>query len=435
MKILKKDSNAILQSLVGGVVPSRGLHHILVGRSEEAQQIMKDLEEVKEGSSFIKFFIGDFGTGKSFIQGLVKQIALKQKFVVSNADFTPERRLYGNDRKAVALYNELLQNLSTSSAPSGNALSSILDKWLFDVQKETRKEHNIEDSDVEDAELISLVADKIKSTIEKMDELSGGYDFAQVLSIYYKGYVESDDTLQRSALRWLRGEYGTKLEARKDLGVRNIIDDNNYYSYLKLLSLFVKQVGYSGLVLNLDEAINIYKITHPHTRDKNYETILKIYNDTLQGNLEGLYVTIGGTVEFLEDERKGMYSYGALRRRLETNKFETKEFRDLTQPVIKLSPLNHNDIFVLLQKLVEIHAQHYSYKANVTQDEIMNFIKEEYSAPGAEEHLTVGHIIRDFLNGLNILHQNPEYDKSKIFSKVIEENNENDELDARFSTL
>lgn len=435
MKILKKDSNAILQSLVGGVVPSRGLHHILVGRSEEAQQIMKDLEEVKEGSSFIKFFIGDFGTGKSFIQGLVKQIALKQKFVVSNADFTPERRLYGNDRKAVALYNELLQNLSTSSAPSGNALSSILDKWLFDVQKETRKEHNIEDSDVEDAELISLVADKIKSTIEKMDELSGGYDFAQVLSIYYKGYVESDDTLQRSALRWLRGEYGTKLEARKDLGVRNIIDDNNYYSYLKILSLFVKQVGYSGLVLNLDEAINIYKITHPHTRDKNYETILKIYNDTLQGNLEGLYVTIGGTVEFLEDERKGMYSYGALRRRLETNKFETKEFRDLTQPVIKLSPLNHNDIFVLLQKLVEIHAQHYSYKANVTQDEIMNFIKEEYSAPGAEEHLTVGHIIRDFLNGLNILHQNPEYDKSKIFSKVIEENNENDELDARFSTL
>jgi hypothetical protein len=433
MKIKKRDSSAILNSLSGGVVPNRGIQHIMVGRTDEAKQIMADLDNVKKGSSVIKFFIGPFGSGKSFIQGFIKQLAFNEKFVVTSADFTPERRLYGTENKAVALYSELMKNLSTSTQPEGNALPSILDKWINEVQMKVMQEKNLTSVEFDNPLFVSQVEREITNVISKMDELTGGFDFARILTQYFRGFVKDNQDLQRRALRWLRGEYGTRTEAKTDLGVRDIIDDNNWYNYIKILSQFVKQIGYSGLVLNLDEAINLYKITHPQTRDKNYETILKIYNDTLQGNIEGLYITLGGTIEFLEDERRGLFSYGALKRRLETNKYETSEFRDLSQPVIKLTPLKTDETFLLLQRLRDIHATHFDYGMSITDDEIKGYIVTEYNRPGAAEHLTVGDIIRGFLGALNILHQNPSYNREKIFGSVEQTEAKISSIQSRFS--
>lgn len=413
----KRDTTAILNSLSGGVVPSRGLHYIMVGRADEAKQILIDLQNVRKGSSVIKFFIGPFGSGKSFIQALIQQIAFNEKFVVVKADFTPERRLYGSEGKAVAIYTELMKNLSITTVPEGNALPTILDKWISEVQSSVVIEKKYDLEEFDNPEFVKDVENRIINIVSKMDELTGGFDFSKILIQYFRGFVQDDSDLQRLALRWLRGEYGTKTEARTDLGVREIINDNNYYDYIKVFSQFVKQIGYSGLVVNFDEAINLYKITHPQTRDKNYETILKIYNDTLQGSVEGLYVTFGGTPEFLEDERRGLFSYAALKRRLQSNRFETIEFRDFSQPVVKLLPLQHDETFVLMQKLRDIHATHYGYSTNVTDEEIMSFIRGEYSRPGAEEHLTVGVVIRNFLGALNIIHQNPGINREGLFGE------------------
>jgi hypothetical protein len=418
MNIKKRDSTAILNSLSGGVVPSRGLQYILVGRTQEATQILKDLEEVKKGTSIVKFIIGSFGSGKSFILALIQQIAFKGNFVVTKADFTPERRLYGSDQKAVALYTELMKNLSIATVPDGGALSTIIDKWITEVQEQVVRIRDYKSIELDNPTFIADVELEITRIVSKMDVYTGGYDFARILTRYYHGFIEDDHELQRKALRWVRGEYRTKMEARADLGVRDIINDDNYFNYIKILSQFVKQIGYSGLVVNFDEAINLYKITHPHTREKNYETILKIFNDTLQGNMEGLYITFGGTLDFLEDERRGLFSYGALKRRLETNRFETNEFRDLTQPVIKLKPLKHEETYVLLQKLRDIHAAHYHYQCSVTNEEMKRYIQQEYGRPGSLENLTVGEIVRGFLGALNILHQNPQYDRAEIFGEV-----------------
>jgi hypothetical protein len=417
LNIKKRDSTTILNSLSGGVVPSRGLQYIMVGRADEAKQILTDLQNIKSGSSVIKLFIGSFGSGKSFIQALIQQIAFQEKFAVTKADFTPERRLYGSEGKAVAIYTELMKNMAIATVPEGGALPTILDKWISEVQSKVIVEKNYGSVEFDNLDFVKDVETEITKTVSKMDDLIGGYDFSRILTQYFKGFVEDNSELQRKALKWLRGEYKTKTEARIDLGVRDIIDDNNYYNYIKVVSQFVKQIGYSGLVVNLDEAINLYKITHPQTRDKNYETILKIYNDTLQGNVEGLYFTIGGTPEFLEDERRGLFSYGALKRRLESNRFESDEFRDLSQPVIKLTPLKHDETYVLLQKLRDIHATHYGYQASVTDSEIKRFIVQEYSRPGANENLTVGDVIRSYIGGLNILHQNPQYNRSNIFGE------------------
>lgn len=414
MKISKRDSTVILNALTGGVVPSRGLQYIMVGRVKEAQQVVLDLNNVKNGASLIKFFIGPFGSGKSFIQALTKQIALKERFIVTAADFESNKRLYGSEGKASALYTQLMNNICSPTMPEGGALSTLLEKWINDIQIRIVKENGYEDIDYTNKNFVQAISTEIMDSISKLDTLTGGYDFSRILVLYFKGFLEDNEQVQKQALKWLKGEYSTKIEARQDLGVRSIINDENYYDYLKVFTQFFKQIGYSGFVINLDEAINLYKINHAQAREKNYEAILKIYNDTLQSTLTGLYITFGGTVEFLEDERKGLYSYGALKRRLEVNAYETANYRDLSQPVIMIKPLEHNEIYGLLEKLRDIHAIHYKYDCPITDQDIMAFMQNEFGKMGAANNLTVGNIIKRFLGILNILHQNPELDKKII---------------------
>lgn len=430
MKIKKRDSSAILNSLAAGVVPTRGLQYIMVGRSQEIKQIIGELKQVKQGTSLIKFIIGRFGSGKTFMQAMIQQVAFKERFVVTKADFTPERRLYGKEGKAKSLFTEIVKNLSTATMGDGNALETILEKWINEVQMNIVNDKGYVGVDFDNEDFVRDVKLKINSLISSIDILTGGYDFAKILNIYFESYIKENDEKRRCALRWLKGEYSTKIEARKDLGVRDIINDNNYYDYIKVLVMFIKQIGYAGLVINLDEAINLYKIANTQARDKNYETILKIFNDTLQGNLEGLYITFGGTLEFLEDERRGLFSYEALKTRLRGNKFETKEFRDLSQPVIKLTSLNYSEQFVLLQKLNEIHESNYDYESKIIDEDIKEFIKIEYSHPGAEENLTSRDLIITFLRALDILYQNPQYDKKKIFGEKYE-SSEDDNIEDR----
>lgn len=420
LKIKKKDSTAILNSLYGGVVPNRGIEYILVGRLDEAKQIMKDLDVVKEGSSVIKFFIGKFGSGKSFIQALTQQIAFNEKFVVAKADFSPERRLYGAEGKALSLYTELIKNMAISSSPEGNALPKIIEKFIGDQLNETAKEMNLPYPDLDSPSFVDAVRAAIYTNLNVLNENVGGNNFITIVMKYLDAFVLQDTFLKNACLKWLSGEYSTKSDARKDLNVRDIIDDSNYYEHIKLIARFVRLSGYSGLVVNLDEAINLYKITHAPTREKNYETILKMYNDTLQGSSEGLYITFGGTPEFLENERKGLFSYHALKSRLQTNKFENDDFRDMSQPVITLTPLKFDDLFVLLTKIRDIHSTHYGYPSNATDDELKTFIKNEYERPGAAENLTTRDVVRTFIGGLNILEQNPSFDRKKVFERKSE---------------
>lgn len=418
MQIGKRDSRAILNSLVGGVVPQRGLEYIAIGREKEMKQIKEELAQVKSGNMFaVKFFIGDYGTGKSFMQAYIKQEGFKMGFAVANADFTPNRRLYGNNGQALALYSELMKNLSTISAPNGNALGIILDQWIADVQNKVARELGYGQIDVGNSGFVKEVEKKIERIVASMDELTGGYDFARVLAIYFRSFLEGNVELQRSALRWIRGEYTTKTDSRLNLGVREIINDSNYYGHLKVIAKFIRQIGYAGLIINFDEAVNLYKINHHQARRRNYEIILNMYNDVLQGNVEGLYITFSGTPQFLEDEKKGIYSYRALKRRLKPG-LEDEEYQDLRQPVINLRPISPNENLVLLLNLRDIHAANYNYTPSVTDEETKNFLKKFYERPGAQEFIILGDVIRQFISRLNILHDNPNIDREKLFGKI-----------------
>lgn len=412
-----KEATAIINSLTGGVVPKMGLQHIVVGRSPEVDAFLQGLEEVKQGHSLFKCWIGDFGSGKSFMLHLLNTVALKQKFVITGADFTPDNRLYSNDGKGRALYTALMDNVAIQTVPEGGALPILLEKWIEQVLQQTAEQNAIPLTKIRDEQYLSLIQQQISKTLNKMTD-AGGFDFGIVVMKYYEGYISDDDALKRSALRWLKGEYHTKTEARQDLGVREIIDDLNYYDMLKNWCRLFVSIGYSGFMINLDEAINLYKISTSVMREKNYEKILTIYNDCFQGKIGHLMINLAGTKEFLESERRGLFSYHALKSRLETNKFETQTIRDFAQPVIKLQPLNMTDIFVLLKKLKEIFDFNYNTNLDVKEAEIEQFMEELYNQPGAGEFLTPREVIRDFLNILSVLRQNPDTDKKQLFGEI-----------------
>lgn len=415
--IKPKEATAIINSLIGGVVPKIGVQHITVGRSEEIDAVVSALEDVKNGHSMVKFWIGDFGSGKSFMLHLLNTVALKQKFVVANADFTPDNRLYSNDGKGVALYAAIMDNVAIQTKPEGGALPTLMEKWIEQMVMKTAESNNIPLENIREEQYLSLIQNNIMKTINEITEV-GGFDFGTVVMKYYEGYIRDDEQLRRNALKWLKGEYNTKTEAKQDLGVREIINDLNYYDMLKNFTKLFVSMGYSGFMINLDEAINLYKISVSATREKNYEKILAIYNDCFQGKVSNLFFNFAGTKEVLENERKGLFSYHALKSRLETNKFETAEIRDFAQPVIKLLPLDHNEIFVLLIKLKAIFDYNYKISTNVSDEDIQNFMEEMFNKPGASEFLTPREVIRDFLNILNILRQNPNLDKAKLFGEI-----------------
>jgi hypothetical protein len=421
-----KEATAIINSLLGGVVPKIGVQHITVGRSAEVEAFLSALEDVKNGHSIVKFWIGEFGSGKSFMLHLLNTVALKQKFVVTHADFTPDNRLYSNDGKGVALYSAIMDNVAIQTKPEGGALPTLLEKWIEQIMVQTAQANGILLAEIRDEQYVGLVQDNIMKTVNEITEV-GGFDFGFVIMKYYEGFVRQDEALRRNALKWLKGEYRTKTEAKADLGVRDVINDLNYYDMLKNFCKLFVSIGYSGFMINLDEAINLYKISTSVMREKNYEKILTIYNDCFQGKISNLFINFAGTKEVLENPRRGLFSYQALKSRLETNKFETQEIRDFAQPVIRLMPLDHNEIFVLLKRLKEVFDFNYKTDLNVSDGDIQLFMEELFNKPGANEFLTPREVIRDFLNILSIIRQNPSVDKAQLFGSFIIQDERPDE--------
>lgn len=416
-KIKAKESTAIINSLIAGVVPKLGVQHITVGRSKETDAFVSALNDVKNGQSLVKFWIGDFGSGKSFMLHLLNTVAMKQKFVVSNADFTPDNRLYANDGKSLALYKSIIDNLAIQTKPEGGALASLLEKWIEQILETCAAEEGIDPEEIREDKYQNLLQTKIRKSIAQLSEV-GAFDFATVVFKYYQGYISDDEQLCKNALKWLKGEYKSKNEAKQDLGIREIINDLNYYDMLKNFCNFFVSMGYSGFMINLDEAINLYKISTAPMREKNYEKILSIYNDCYQGKITNFFINFAGTKEFLENPRRGLFSYQALKSRLESNQYERADIRDFAQPVIKLLPLDHNEIFVLLQNLKIIFDFNYKCNIDFSDDEIHWFMEEIYNKMGAAEFLTPREVIRDFLNILNILRQNPNISKKQIIGDI-----------------
>lgn len=413
MKIPRRIASVVINSLKGGVVPRIGLPYITVGREAEIDALLRDVEIIAEGGASFRFIVGRYGSGKSFLLQTIRNYVMDRNFVVVDADLSPERRLQGARGQGLATYKELIQNLSTKTRPEGGALTLILDRWLSNVQSEAAAESGLGPGD---AGFAGLVEKKIGEVVNSLNEMVHGFDFAKLLTVYYRANLAGDDESKAKVVKWFRGEYANRTEARAELGVNIVITDDDWYEYIKLFAMFLKKAGYNGLLVLIDELVNIYKIPNSITRQYNYEKLLTMYNDTLQGRARHLGIIMGGTPQCIEDTRRGVFSYEALRSRLEEGRFVLDGMRNVLSPVIRLSPLTCEEMLVLIEKVAEIHAGLFEYGRRLSQQELIDFIRIEFGRIGADAKLTPREVIRDFIELLNIVYQNPEANVAELLN-------------------
>lgn len=402
IQIRRRERDAVLQSLQAGLVPKQGLHLIQVGRKAEVSAILSDVERIADGGSAFRIVVGRFGSGKSFFLNLVRNLAFQKKLVVAQADFSMERRLYASGGEARGLYSELVRNIATKAQPEGGALASLLAAWISKVQQEVLGAGGSTE----------MVEARIGSDLGDLQAYVGGFEFAEVVRAYYRGHINNDETLKANAIRWLRGEFTTKTEAREALGVRRIIDDESFYDSLKLLAAFVRKAGFGGLLVNLDEMVVLsHRLPSSRARQANYEALLTILNDSCQGSAGGIGFIFAGTDDCLEDKRRGLFSYEALHSRLAENPLALQNgLVDLSGPVIRLSSLTPEDLFVLLQNIAFVHASGDVGKIAVGDEAIMLTLERASETLGAEYFRTPRDIVRSFVGLLNVLEQNPGVD-------------------------
>ena len=410
-KVPKRIAQTVLNSLKGGVVPRIGLPYIAVGRKNEIEALLHDVDIMTEGGASFRFIVGRYGSGKSFLLQTIRNYVMDRGFVVADADLSPERRLQGTRGQGLATYRELIGNLSTKTKPEGGALKLVLDRWINSVQSEAAQETGARPGE---PVLTQAVDQKIYAVTSSLSELVHGFEFAKLLSAYYHAYVEGDDETAARVVRWFRGEYTLKREAKEELGVNIIITDDDWYEYLKLFAVFFRLAGYAGMMILIDELVNISKIPNSITRQYNYEKMLTMYNDTLQGKARYLGIIMGVTPQALEDKRRGVYSYEALRSRLAEGKFSRPGARDLMAPVIRLEPLTAEEMLVLCEKLAAMHAGLYGYAQHIGTQELAAFIKIEYGRIGADQNITPREVIRDFIELLDLLYQNPSLNMEEL---------------------
>ena len=397
-RVPKRVAAVILNSLKGGVVPRIGLPYITVGREVEIRALLTDLSLIADGGASFRFLVGRYGAGKSFLLQTIRTHAMGEGFVVADADLSPERRLQGGQGQGLATYRELIRNISTKTRPEGGALNLILDRWVASC------------ADADES--------AINAQLAPLEEMVHGFDFTRMLRRYRTAVAEGDEESMSRVTKWIRGEYRTKSEARAELGSSTIISDDDWYDYVKLIARFLVCSGYKGMLVLIDELVNLYKIPNAITRQYNYEKILTMYNDTLQGKAQYLGMIMGGTPTSIEDRRRGVFSYEALRSRLAQGRFAREDLKDMLAPIIRLQPLTYEELLVLIEKLMQIHAGYFGWTPTLTENDLVDFLKIEFGRVGADTHLTPREVIRDFIELLDILCQNPDANVAELLQSV-----------------
>lgn len=404
--IKPKERETIIQSLKSGVVPRLGLQHIQVGRSEELKSFVNDVTTIAEGGTSFRFVIGEYGSGKTFFLSLVRSIALQKGLVTMNADLSPTKRLHGTDGHARVLLSELISSISTRTKQDGNALPNILEKLISKARAEAEQDNR-------------EVATVIYEQLSDLNEYPGGYTFAQVVNKYWTAYESGDDILKDRVLRWLRAEYTTKTDSLRELGVREFINDASFFNTLKLYSILVQKAGYSGLLVCMDEMVNLYKISNSVSRKANYEEILNILNNTLQGTLSHIGFIMSGTPEFLTDGNRGLYSYEALKSRLAENSFsKSLGLTDYNSTVLRLANLTKEELYLLLMNLRNVFAGGDESKYLVPNDALLAYLNHCANKIGDSYFRTPRNTIKGFLDLLSMLEQYPDLRWSDMIEQI-----------------
>ncbi|HCH32411.1 MAG TPA: ATP-binding protein [Oceanospirillaceae bacterium] len=398
-------SDQVLKSLRAGVVPADHIDLIQVGRAGEQATLAKDILHISKGGSSVRFVTGAYGTGKTFIGELTRQQGIKQGLVVASAALSPDKRLQARTGETRNLYSALVRSFSTKARPDGTALVNIVERFILTTLREAH---------------VNNVGPEqhIAFRLGDFEELAGGFDFIKVIQRYWLGLENQDEALKSTALRWLRGEFSSLTDARAALGVRSIIDYRNFFSGLKMLCQFVRMAGYPGLLICLDEMVALHELSHKQARINNFNEILNIVNDCLQGQVQGMGFVFLGTPEFVYDDKKGLFSMPALKSRLAPNVMAKNGLKDVSGPVIELQPLQEMEMDDLLHKLRDLQAYGNAKDYLIDDMELWALLLQCRTVYGDQYFLNPRLAIKTMLDLLAVSEQNPQADVAQLIAAI-----------------
>jgi hypothetical protein len=408
-----EEEKDVIDALRGGEAPERCTRYLPIGRKDEIDEFKRLLKDVERGKVATKFINAQFGMGKSILLKRMEAIAIENNFAVSYIDL-PKRAADLPFNKFEIVYTKIVQTLKSKS---GSSFKEIVDNWLLDLKN---KAIAMLDNPLrsEDPVVIRLM----KESLDPVREYS--HSFAVVLENYYMILKTGNDEGAGYALAWLKGDPNMPADKRKFIGVKGTITKEESFNFLKALAIFLKSIGYYGLVVLIDEAENIMNLTPRNSREGAYGNIKTLHAN--EHGLENIMFIFAGTSQlYYEGEQKGIWSYNALYERIKDALHST--YKNIKEPVIELEGLKREELMEVSEKIIEIHDLAYNWDPRQKMNPpVLEQILDYYESRAG---LSGGKVIpRDFIRGfvsvLDVTQQNPEITEEEILGLLEEEKSE-----------
>lgn len=390
------DYENILMALKNGNVPEKGVKNLCIGREKEIDEFEKLLDKVNNKKAIVKFINGEFGAGKSFFLKVIEEMAYDKNFVVSWITLSNDVPF----NKIDIVYKNIVKSLKCKT---GTSLSHIIDRWITELKMMAFEQTSNPQKQNQ------LVQESIYDDLAETREHASA--FAMAIESYNKLMNEEDYKTAEYAKAWLRGDSNIPYTEKRKFGVKGDVTKDNAIHFLEALSIFVKSIGYSGLVVLIDEAEFTMNLHTKKLRDVAYNYMRDIYDNCNLGKFENSLFVFAATPELFDNAQKGIPSYEALDDRLK-DVLDT-DLPDMRKPIFNLKGFEKEDLLDVAGKLLIMHEEVYKWNANDKINPVLNDIVEIHAENAG---LTGGKVtprtfIRSFVSLLDTVQQNQSYFK------------------------
>ncbi len=346
--ISRQRRQEIIDALRRGTVPQRSLDAFAVGLERFEEALASELTSVAGGSAVFKSVRGEYGSGKTFFARWLQESAKRKGFATSEVQIseteTPLHRLE-------TVYRRVIERLSTSDTPQG-ALRGILDAWFYALEEDVLADGSVDESDAES--LLARTAALMEQRLVDINRRAPS--FATALRAYRRAVSEGDDVTAGGILAWLSGEPNVGVSVKRYAGIKGDLDHFGALSFLQGLLVILRDSGFSGLLLVLDEVETLQRV-RSDVREKSLNALRQLIDEVDSGRFPGLYLLITGTPAFY-DGPQGVQRLAPLAQRLQVDFTTDPRFDNPRAIQIRLPAFDLERLELVGRKIRDIYAEH-----------------------------------------------------------------------------
>jgi hypothetical protein len=346
LQTVEAEAKRIINALKTGVIPDADLDLLCVGRESIVKEFKRCLELVEHGGSCTKFISGEYGSGKSFLLGKAGQLAIRHNFAISRVQIGKSMHLNNPD----IFYYGIMHNIASGTIHNGeNGFEELFSQWLDKLRNNPSK---------------AQASKEISETITELNNYNSS--FARAFLTYIKARVVLDEQLAAAAASWIKGEKNIPAALKARIDVKGDIEKSTSMDSLKAFMHLLRHIGYSGLVILVDE-LELIMGLRSDIRRGCYENLRYIVDSCGNGDFGNCLFVFAGTDALFSDEEKGLKSYHALYQRLgEPDSKSSMPARDMRRPLLRLEKLTNDELMILSERIIDIHKTAYGWKPSIT---------------------------------------------------------------------